>query len=365
MRSSPWRACRCKSAASARSRRPTLPRRPNNARRCWRRSARVGRRWHRRRSNCHEIFIHAGHICWTDLIRRRIETGRVSMRQDRHVARDISYSYSAQTRGGRAMIRTMENLTGRIRLIKRAHGYEQEVAAGRDFWQVMVERYGLSLDVVGGSLNNIPREGPLILIANHPYGILDGLMMGHILSRTRGDFRILAHEVFRKAEDVRRVILPVSFDGTKEAMALNLQTRRNALDYLGQGGAVGIFPGGTVSTAAKPFAQPMDPGWRGFTARMVAKSNATVVPIFFDGHTSRLFQIASHLHYTLRMGLMIKEFGKRVDTSVRVVVGEPIGRAALEVRAKDSKLLMDFLRHKTYELSPSPVVASDIGFEYD
>ena len=58
---------------------------------------------------------------------------------------------------------------------------------------------------------------------------------------------------------------------------------------------------------------------------MVAKSNATVVPIFFDGHTSRLFQIASHLHYTLRMGLMIKEFGKRVDTSVRVVVGEPIG----------------------------------------
>ena len=55
----------------------------------------------------------------------------------------------------------------------------------------------------------------------------------------------------------------------------------------------------------------MDPGWRGFTARMVAKSNATVVPVFFDGHTSRLFQIASHLHNTLRMGLLIKEFKKR------------------------------------------------------
>ena len=70
------------------------------------------------------------------------------------IARDISYAHSAQTRGGRAMIRTMENLTGRIRLIKRAAGYEHEVAAGRDFWQVMVERYGLSLDVVGGSLAN-------------------------------------------------------------------------------------------------------------------------------------------------------------------------------------------------------------------
>ncbi|MCR9112514.1 MAG: lysophospholipid acyltransferase family protein [Rhodobacteraceae bacterium] len=287
------------------------------------------------------------------------------MRQDRHVARDISYSYSAQTRGGRAMIRTMENLTGRIRLIKRAHGYEQEVAAGRDFWQVMVERYGLSLDVVGGSLNNIPREGPLILIANHPYGILDGLMMGHILSQTRGDFRILAHHVFRKAEDLNRIILPVSFDDTKEALALNLRTRKTSLDYLGQGGAIGIFPGGTVSTAAKPFAKPLDPGWRGFTARMIAKSGATVVPVFFDGHCSRMFQIASHLHYTLRMGLLIKEFGKRVDSPVRIAIGEPIRRADLDARKGDTKSLMAFLRHKTYELSPGPVNPDELGFEFE
>jgi putative hemolysin len=287
------------------------------------------------------------------------------MRQDRNAARDISYSHSAATRGGRAMIRTMENLTGRIGLIKRARGYEKEVAAGRDFWQVMVERYGLTLDVVAGSLDNIPREGPLVLIANHPYGILDGLMMGHILSQTRGDFRILAHQVFRKAEDLNRIILPISFSETKEALALNLATRKLSLDYLGQGGAVGIFPGGTVSTAIKPFAQPLDPGWRKFTARMVAKSNATVVPVFFDGHTSRLFQVASHLHYTLRMGLMIKEFGKRVDTSVRVVIGEPIDRQEIDARARDAKSLMAFLREKTYELSPRPCNPKDLGFEFE
>ncbi|MEO0751297.1 MAG: acyltransferase, partial [Pseudomonadota bacterium] len=110
-----------------------------------------------------------------------------------HTARDISYAYSAQTRGGRAVIRTMENLTGRVQLIKRAEGYERDVAEGQDFWQVMVERYGLSLDIASGSLANIPAKGPIILIANHPYGILDGLMMGHILSQTRGDFRILAN----------------------------------------------------------------------------------------------------------------------------------------------------------------------------
>ncbi|MET4101327.1 putative hemolysin [Roseovarius sp. MBR-78] len=287
------------------------------------------------------------------------------MRQERHIARDISYSFSAQTKGGRAMIRTMENLTGRIGLIKRAAGYEHEVAQGRDFWEVIVERYGLSLDIIGGSLDLVPREGPLVLIANHPYGILDGLMMGHILRRTRGDFRILAHQIFRRAPDLERVILPISFDESREAVALNLETRKTALSYLGQGGAIGIFPGGTVSTAAKPFSRPLDPGWRGFTARMIAKSDATVLPVYFDGHTSRLFQLASHLHVTLRMGLLIKEFRKRVDTPVRVVIGAPIPRADLAPYAGDTKSLMAFLRQKTYELSPNPVAASEIGFEFD
>ena len=109
----------------------------------------------------------------------------------------------------------------------------------------------------------------------------------------------------------------------------------------------------------------MDPGWRGFTARMVAKSNATVVPLFFDGHTSRLFQIASHLHVTLRMGLLIKEFKKRVDTPVDVVVGQPIGRDVLDPLAGDTRKMMDFLRKATYELSPKPLKSYDYGYEFE
>ncbi len=283
----------------------------------------------------------------------------------RAIAREISYASSAASRGGRAMIRVMENATGRLELIKRANGYDDEVRLGRDFWQVIVERYGLNLRVVGGSLDLIPREGPLILIANHPYGILDGLMMGHILSLVRGDFRIMAHRVFRKAEDLERVILPISFDETKEALALNIETRKTALAYLAQGGAIGIFPGGTVSTAAKPFGRPMDPGWRSFTARMIAKSEATVVPVFFDGHNSRLFQLMSHLHTTLRMGLLIKEFRARLNSPVDVVVGQPIPRAALDGYAGDARAMMEFLRETTYGLSPRPLDASARGFEFE
>lgn len=281
------------------------------------------------------------------------------------VARDITYANSAQTRTGRVLIRTMENSTGRLGLIRRAKGYEQDVANGHDFWEVMAERYGLTLDVFSGALSNIPKKGPLILIANHPYGILDGMMMGLILSRARGDFRIMANNVFQKAEELSRVILPISFEEGREAVLANLQTRKTALEYLGNGGAMGIFPGGTVSTAAKPMGMPLDPGWRAFTARMVSKSNATVVPIYFDGHTSRLFQLASHLHSTLRLGLLIKEFGKRVDTPVRVAIGKPIEQVQIQARSKDAREMMDFLRRSTYELSPKPFDVTRYGYEFE
>ena len=113
-------------------------------------------------------------------------------------------------------------------------------------------------------------------------------------------FRILAHKVFRKAGDLVCVILLISFDETREALAENPETRKAALDYLASGGAIGIFPGGTVSTSAKPFSEPLDPGWRSFTAKMIAKSSATAVPIYFEGANSRLFLIASHIHTNLR-----------------------------------------------------------------
>ena len=287
------------------------------------------------------------------------------MPSQRQIARDISYAYSTQTRGGRTLIKLMENASGRVSLIKRACGYEDEVANGGDFWQVMVQRYGLNLDIVSGSLDNIPCDKPLIMVANHPYGILDGLMMGYILTHTRGDFRILAHKVFRRAEDLNRVILPISFDETKEAVKLNLETRKVALDYLNKGGAIGIFPGGTVSTAAKPFAHPMDPAWRSFTARLIAKSGAMVVPLFFDGANSSLFQYASRLHYNLRMGLLIKEFRAGVDTCVRVVIGEPIDPSEMKAREKDARALMDYLRQSTYKLSPTPLKSLDYGFEFE
>lgn len=288
------------------------------------------------------------------------------MGQGAGIARDISYAHGAASRGGRAVIRMLENTTGRLWLIRRAAGYDAEVAGGRDFWQVICDRYDLRLDVVGGALAHIPATGPLVVVANHPYGILDGLMMGRILSERRGgDFRVLAHRIFRKSPDLEKVILPIAFDETKEALAANLATRTEALRYLSAGGAIGIFPGGTVSTGARPFAPPMDPGWRTFTARMIARSGATVVPVFFEGRNSRLFQIASHIHANLRVGLLIREFRARIGRPCRVVVGRPIPPETLALYRNDARAMMDFLRRATYELSPKPLDPARMGYEFE
>ncbi len=278
----------------------------------------------------------------------------------------LSYAPSAASAPARALIRSVENATGRLALIRRAAGYEAEIAAGRDLWRVMMERFGLRLDVIRGSLGAIPATGPLVVVANHPFGILDGLVMGHILSAVRqGDFRIVAHQVFDRAEDLRRVILPIDFAATPAAQEANLATRAEAIRYLRQGGAIGIFPGGTVATGARPFDPAMDPVWRGFTARMIARSGATVVPLWFDGQNSRLFQMVSHVSTTLRLALLVREFARRTDRPVRLAVGDPIPADALRRAAPEAKQVMDFLRRKTYDLSPKALDPALLGHEFE
>jgi len=288
------------------------------------------------------------------------------MNRTSRIAKDISYASAASSRGSRTVVRLLENATGRIGLIRRAHGYEREIESGADFWEVMCRRFEIGIEVIGGSFDTVPTHGPIVIVANHPYGLLDGLALGRILSdRRHGDFKVMAHSIFGRAPELERHLLPIDFSETREAAERNLATRAEALRYLGNGGAIGIFPGGTVSTAARAFDQPLDPVWRSFTAKLIARTDATVIPIYFDGHTSRLFQVASHLHYSLRLGLLIREFRSRVGTSVRVVVGEPVPRARLAAFGSDARALMEDLRRTTYALSPRPVPQGALGHEFE
>lgn len=286
-------------------------------------------------------------------------------RFDKKAVKSITYASSAQTRLGRVFVKFVENVTGRLSLISRAKRYYKVAPTGHNFWEAMLQCFGISLENVQSQFDKIPKDCPLVIVANHPYGILDGLVMGHILSHTRGDFRILANSVFSESKDITDVILPISFDETKEAVALNMQTRKTAVSYLKSGGAIGVFPGGTVSTSKGFRARPLDPLWRNFTAKMISKSGATVVPIYFEGANSRLFQWASRTHYTLRIALLIFEFRRRVGTDVQMVVGDPILPETLAEYAKDPKKLMAFLRQCTYALAQEPVDHQQLGYEFE
>ena len=281
------------------------------------------------------------------------------------VNHDLSYAHSAQSRLGRTTIRCLENATGRSALLSRSPNLRTNMHSIQNFWHSIMEGYGVTIDIMQGELGDIPVDQPIIVVANHPYGILDGLVMGSVLAQSGANFKIIANDIFNKAREISDKILPISFKNTREAISLNLRTRNNALTHLSHGGAIGIFPGGTVSTSSKLFSQPADPAWRSFTAKMIFKSNALVVPIFFDGNTSRIFQLASHLHPNIRAGLLLREFKLRLDKPVRIVIGKPIPRCRMDLFKNDSRKIMDFLRLETYKLSPNKNQTFEYGYEFE
>lgn len=296
--------------------------------------------------------------------RRRAAAGLTLAQAEQ--ARQITYAYAARSGMGRTFIRATENATGRIGVLRRLAGSVEQIERGGDFWRVMSDCFGLRLEVIAGSLEKIPQEGPLVVVANHPFGVADGLALGQILAGARGrEFRIVANEIFARGPLLERIILPVDFSETPGAQRTNLSTRARALEHLDAGGAVGVFPGGTVSTGAHPFAPAMDPLWRAFTARMVARSGATVVPVWFEGANSRLFQMASHLNFNLRIALMLHEFHRRMDRPVRLAIGAPIPPGELAGMAGNGKEMMDFLRRRTYALSPKPLDTGRLGHEFE
>ena len=277
-------------------------------------------------------------------------------------ARDITYAHGARTRRGRAVIRGLEMLGGRPALLRRARDYRHAVARGADFWEEMAGRYGLRLEAMRGAVDDIPAQGPVVVVANHPYGILDGLALSLILSRRRGRFKVMANDVFLRAPELADVVLPVSFEDGRAARGANLAMRRAALDWLAQGGAIGVFPGGTVSTPRRPFGQARDPAWRSFTAKLIRASGATVVPVHFEGANSRLFQLASHLHANLRLGLLIREFRARTDGPVRFSVGRPIPPAEIATHDGNQRELMAWLRAATYAAGDTD---DALGLDFD
>ena len=262
---------------------------------------------------------------------------------------DFSYASAEQSPAQRALIRAVESFTGRPRLQRLYFEHRRNPRPDESFWSAAVRKLELRLRHDEAALRAIPASGPLVVVANHPFGVLDGIVIGYLVSQVRRDFRILTNSVLYRAEEIRPYLLPIDFSETRAALKTNLTTRAEARRLVAGGGAVVAFPGGTVSTAPSLLGRAVDPVWKPFTAELIIRSRATVVPVFFEGQNSRLFQIASQFSQTLRLSLIFKEVVRRIGSEVGVRIGPPLGFSELE-RLGDKTAMIDHLRSLTYRL---------------
>ena len=259
---------------------------------------------------------------------------------------DFTYAAPEDMAWRRTVIHGIEQLTGKPRLWRLYADYCRGPAAG-DFFAEAVERLSLRLAVDRRDLARIPREGPLVVVANHPFGVVDGIVLGYLLSQVRPDFRIMVNSVLYRLPALQPFLLPIDFAGTRAAQATNLASRRRALADLAAGRAIAIFPGGTVSTATSPLGRAVDPAWKPFVGRLVQEGRASVVPVFFEGQNSRLFQWASRVSMTLRLSLLFHEVVNKMGREVPLRISAPLTFAQL-ARFGDRRSLTDHLRDLTY-----------------
>lgn len=269
---------------------------------------------------------------------------------DSTVVDTFSYADPTDPALKRFFIRLIERITGQPYL---KYLYEENRAnpvPGEDFWDAAIRKLELKLSLNDEVLAQWPKTGPLVVVANHPFGVLDGLIICHIVSQVRKDFRVLTNAVLLRAEEVRTFLLPVDFAETEEALKTNLRTRAEAKSHLMKGGCLVVFPAGGVSTTPTIWhKRALDAEWKNLTARLIAQSKAAVAPVYFAGQNSRLFQIASHVSMTLRLSLLFKEVHDRIGTEVHVRLGDVLPFERIS-GINDRGSVMDTLKEITYSL---------------
>lgn len=265
---------------------------------------------------------------------------------------DFTYSHPGQSRFRRSLIRAVEMLTGQPRLRRlyldwawsdRAPGVPVFTAALRQL-QIAPRLAGVA------HLDALPPQGGLLLVANHPFGVVDGLALGHLAMQLRGNVRILTNSLLCRVPEVDPYLLPVDFSGTAEARRLTAETRRQAAALLQAGKVVALFPAGGVATANRPLGgRAVDAPWHPFVGRLATIPGVTTLPVHFTGQNSRLFQIASHTSYPLRVALIFHETRRRIGRPLDLRLGAPI--AAAELAALDRDQVAVALRRRCMALA--------------
>ena len=216
-------------------------------------------------------------------------------------------------------------------------------------FQKLLEYLDIGYELNDEGLVQIPEQGPLITVSNHPFGCLDGLILGSILCKRRKDIKFLVNDIISFLQLMDPWSIKVDRLGDARAQKANIRPLLTALRHIRSGGALGLFPSGIVSHAKWRSFKVTDPKWDEGLGQLIRRSGATIVPIYFDGSNSVLFQAAGLVHPSLRVLLLLRELFNKMHSTVTVRIGRPVSPERL-TQFENPKKLIDYLRLKTYLL---------------
>ena len=264
----------------------------------------------------------------------------------------LTYSGTFDSPLKRNTIKTIEWFSGKIHIIRMIRKFEKKGKFhGQAFWRGALDVMGIDLITPQAQLDRIPKTGPVVIVANHPHGMVDGMIMADLIGRVRTDYRILTRAFLTDIdEDAGKFLIPVPFPHEADAQAKMVEMRKRAMAHLNKDGLIAIFPSGVVASSDSMFGPAIEREWNLFTAKMIRLSGARVVPLYFPGSNSRWYQIANQISPTLRQSLLIHEIVNACGKPQGPIVGEPFDEAEVQERMKDPRACMAWMRDVTMAL---------------
>ena len=265
--------------------------------------------------------------------------------------RQLSYANTFTNPIQRNTIKTLELLTGKLRLLRKVRQFEKMgIPVGQPFWKQALDLLGINLLTKQSEIAKIPKKGSLVITANHPHGLVDGMVLAELIGKVRTDYKILTRSLLTGVKQIDQFMIPVPFDHEENALKKSLEMRKSAMDHLKKGGVIVVFPSGKVASSETMFGNVVEGDWNPFTAKLIQKSGANVLPIFFPGSNSRIYQIANQVSATLRQGLLIYEVVHAMNKPQSPFVGSLIKQDQIAPWKSDPRGFMRWLRKQTLGL---------------